>query len=227
LFLLISTIAIIYTGCRGAYLALFALIVAVVAALWAYLKNYSDGFTLIKKRYKMITSVLFVAFATLILSTPAILKRILSIFAARGDSSISFRLNVYQAAIHMFLDNPIFGIGVGNQNFREIYGLYMKTGFDALGSYSVLLEIAVESGIFALIAFCGFLYIAFKKCIEIFKDNCELKDKVLIFSIFLVLVGSMAHGLFDTIFFRPQLQMVFWLNIAILNTYFLKNTQAK
>ena len=29
----------------------------------------------------------------------------------------------------------------------------MKTGFDALSAYNIYLEIAVESGIFALIAF--------------------------------------------------------------------------
>ncbi len=227
LFLLLSITAVIYTGCRGAYLAIFALIATVVAGLFAYLKHYPDGLILIKKRYKAITAVFFAAFCALILSTPSILKRIISIFAAREDSSISFRLNVYEAAMRMFLDNPIFGIGVGNQNFREIYGLYMKTGFDALGSYSVLLEIAVESGVFALIAFCGFLYIAFKKCIDIFRNNYELKDKILVFSIFLVLTGSMVHGFFDTIFFRPQLQVLFWLNIAILNTYFFKNTEAQ
>jgi hypothetical protein len=45
----------------------------------------------------------------------------------------------------MFKDNWLLGIGVGNQNFREIYGLYMKTGFDALSAYNIYLETAVES----------------------------------------------------------------------------------
>ena len=62
----------------------------------------------------------------------------------------------------MFKDNWLLGIGVGNKNFREIYGLYMKTGFDALSAYNIYLETAVESGIFALIAFLGF-YLLFQK----------------------------------------------------------------
>ena len=90
----------------------------------------------------------------------------MSIFAMRNDSSNSFRFNVYNSAIQMFKDNWLLGIGVGNKNFREIYGLYMKTGFDALSAYNIYLEIAVESGIFALIAFLGFLFTLIKRAIR-------------------------------------------------------------
>ena len=57
----------------------------------------------------------------------------------------------------MFLGNPLIGVGLGNANFREIYGLYMLSGFDALSCYCVFLEIAVESGIFALITYLLFI----------------------------------------------------------------------
>ena len=94
-----------------------------------------------------------------VISNPALIKRFESIFALRADSSISFRMNVYESVWKMFLDNPFLGIGVGNQNFREIYGLYMKTGYDALSAYNIYLETAVESGIFALLSFLAFLVI--------------------------------------------------------------------
>ena len=34
---------------------------------------------------------------------------------------------MYNSCVNMFKDNWLLGIGVGNKNFREIYGLYMKT----------------------------------------------------------------------------------------------------
>ena len=72
----------------------------------------------------------------------------------------------------MFKDNWLLGIGVGNQNFREIYGLYMKTGFDALSAYNIYLEIAVESGIFALLAFMAFIFLNLKNVIKyIYRKN--------------------------------------------------------
>ena len=123
----------------------------------------------------------------------------------------------------MFLDNPFLGIGVGNQNFREIYGLYMKTGYDALGSYCVPLEIAVESGIFALIAFVVFLIFVIKHCLKICLSDKQINIKVLALSIILMIFATMGHGLFDTIWFRPQLQFLFWALIASLRTIELKN----
>ena len=104
-----------------------------------------------KKIFTAIVSLGVLISSLIIVSTTSLRARIFSIFAMRSDSSNSFRFNVYQSCIQMFKDNWLLGIGCGNQNFREIYGLYMKTGFDALSAYNIYLETAVESGIFALI----------------------------------------------------------------------------
>ena len=117
----------------------------------------------------------------------------------------------------MFCDNWILGIGAGNQTFREIYGLYMLTGFDALSTYSVPLEIAVESGIFGLLAFVvfigWFLYDAF--CFVKSNNGTNgLADKAIVASSILLILGVLTHGLFDTIYFRPQVQFLFWTMIA-------------
>lgn len=208
----INLVAIIDTGCRGAYLGFLFFFPCLFLALGYYVKRRLGGFSNIKKRYKGGIVLGFLAFITFIFTNPAIAKRIESIFALRADSSISFRLNVYESAWHMFLDNPFLGIGVGNQNFREIYGLYMKTGFDALGSYCVPLEIAVESGIFALIVFALFLTLVCYKCFRLRHTTY----KVLALCVILMIASTMGHGLFDTIWFRPQVQFLFWTNIAML-----------
>ena len=217
--LLLNLIAIIDTGCRGAYLGFLFFFPTLFAALIYYAHNQLGGLSNIKKRYKNLSILGIVGITTFVLTNPALIKRFESIFALRADSSISFRFNVYEAAWRMFLDNPIFGIGVGNQNFREIYGLYMKTGYDALGSYCVPLEIAVESGIFALIAFVVFLVLAVKQCAKVcLSEHKFINSKVLALCIVLMIASTMGHGLFDTIWFRPQVQFLFWTFIAMLNT---------
>ena len=177
---LINLIAIIDTGCRGAYLGFLFFFPFLFCGLIYYVEKKFGGLSNIKKRYKNISVLGVLALLGFVITNPALIKRFESIFAFRTDSSISFRLNVYESAIRMFLDNVFLGIGVGNQNFREIYGLYMKTGYDALGSYCVPLEIAVESGIFALIAFLVFIFLVFKKCFYVIKND-NLDNKILCF----------------------------------------------
>lgn len=219
---LLNLIAIIFTGCRGAYLGLIAFFTAVAWALFYYIKRVYGGFSKIKKRYKNLILGLFGAGVAIMALTPSISRRFLSIFQFRGDSSISFRMNVYEASYHMFQDNPFLGIGLGNLNFREIYGLYMKTGFDALGTYCVPLEVAVEGGIFALIAFSAIMiYAAYKALHAVLDSETPAGTRIIIFCTALTIFGSMAHGMFDTVWFRPQLQIIFWVNIAILNSYIL------
>lgn len=217
--LILNLIAIIDTGCRGAYLGFLFFFPVLFGGLIFHIKSQFGGLSNIKKRYKNLTLVGLGGIILFIVTNPALIKRVESIFALRADSSISFRLNVYEAVWKMFLDNPFLGIGVGNQNFREIYGLYMKTGYDALGSYCVPLEIAVESGIFALISFIVFLILVIKQCLKVCLNNEKhINTKVLALCIILMIASVMGHGLFDTIWFRPQLQFLFWTYIAMLNS---------
>ncbi|MBR5304330.1 MAG: O-antigen ligase family protein [Candidatus Gastranaerophilales bacterium] len=216
-FLLLNLVAIIDTGCRGAYLGFLFFFPVLFLALIYYAKTQMGGLSNVKKRYKNLTIAGMVAILAFIATNPALIKRVESIFALRADSSISFRLNVYEAVWRMFLDNPFLGIGVGNQNFREIYGLYMKTGYDALGSYCVPLEIVVESGIFALIAFVVFLILVIRQCLKLCLLNKQINVKALALCIILMIAATMGHGLFDTIWFRPQLQFLFWTYVAMLS----------
>ena len=160
-----------------------------------------------------------VAFATsAILLVSSLRARVLSIFAMRQDSSNSFRFNVYHSSVEMFKDNWLLGIGVGNQNFREIYGLYMKTGFDALSAYNIFLEIAVESGIFALVAFVGFLINLVKNSVQFILKSENTKSVILVATAVISICAVCIHGFVDTVFFRPQIQFVFWTMVAIAGT---------
>ncbi len=216
--------AIFVTGSRGAYLGLFGLFITVLYCIHKYIKNNFGSISKIKAKFKVIFASIIAFCAGIACFIPSFRERFLSVFTLRGDSSIAFRMNVYEACIKMFQDNPFLGIGVGNKNFREIYGLYMKTGYDALGAYSVPLEIAVESGIFALLSFGLFIFLTVKKILHfINSDVIHPIRKFVLFSVLLTIFALMFHGLFDTIFFRPQVQIIFWLNIAIFHSLCYKN----
>ena len=216
---LLSTVTLFLTGCRGSYMGMMVIMLGIFAVSAKYLwQNY-------KQIYLSIVGAV-VAFATAALLLVSSLRaRVLSIFAMRQDSSNSFRFNVYHSSWEMFKDNWLLGIGVGNQNFREIYGLYMKTGFDALSAYNIFLEIAVESGIFALIAFLGFLITLIKNSVQFILKSEDMKNVILVSACVISVCAVCVHGMVDTVFFRPQIQFVFWTLVAILSTTLKKDYQ--
>ena len=208
---LVCCAVLFLTGCRGSYLGLFTILVMLfVISLKFFWNKY-------KKLYMTVSSAIVALGSFAIVAVTPLRMRVISIFAMRSDSSNSFRFNVYKASIQMFKDNWLLGIGQGNQNFREIYGLYMKTGFDALSSYNIYLETAVESGIFALIAFLGFLFTLLFEAFKYIKNSDNLKNIIFVSIPVLSIIGTMVHGMVDTVFFRPQNQIVFWTMVAILS----------
>ena len=63
---------------------------------------------------------------------------------------------LWRAALEIFGENPLFGIGIGSEAFAEAIS---KFGFDVSNSHNIFLEIATEAGIFALLAFALIIWI--------------------------------------------------------------------
>lgn len=206
-----SIAVLFFTGCRGAYIGIFSIIMTLFIVSF---KLFSAQY---KKLYLSICGIFVLISSFLIVSYVPLRVRILSIFAMREDSSNSYRFNVYKSSLRMFEDNWLLGIGQGNQNFREIYGLYMKTGFDALSAYNIYLELAVEGGIFALFTFIAFIFVLIKDGIKFILKSVNNKEIILVLIPLMSLVGTLVHGFVDTVFFRPQLQIIFWTMTAILS----------
>ena len=213
LFSLLSVVALFLTGCRGAYLALILIIAC------TFLISAKFFWSTYKKIYLSIIGSTVTLFTFALISLASLRARFCSIFAMRNDSSNSFRFNVYQSSLEMFKDNWLLGIGVGNKNFREIYGLYMKTGFDALSSYNIFLEIAVESGIFALLAFLGFIFVCIQNAIKLILTSKDTQKVIFVAMALISILAVMFHGFVDTVFFRPQIQFIFWTMVAIISAY--------
>ena len=217
---LISVAALFMTGCRGSYIGCMVIFCGIFLISAKFLwHNY-------KKIYLSLIGSVIVLMTAALIAMSSLRARVLSIFAMRQDSSNSFRFNVYQSSFKMFQDNWLLGIGVGNKNFREIYGLYMRTGFDALSAYNIFLETAVESGIFALLAFLAFLIILLKDSIKYILHSSNIKNIIFISTAVISICAVMIHGLVDTVFFRPQIQFVFWTMVAIASSV-LKSENAK
>jgi putative inorganic carbon (hco3(-)) transporter len=209
--------ASLLTGSRGGYIAIFVCIAAVAyvafAKIWSAKPNSRRSLVI----YTAVAAILLPAGLALGLHfVPAFDQRVSSIFAGWEHSSNAFRFHVYEASLHMFKDNWWFGIGPGNQAFIMAYGLYMRSGFDALGAYSVPLEVAVECGVMGLLIFAAIFTITCARAHLAFWSGTDPSDRWLAVGAAVGLIGMMSQGFGDTVFYRPQVQFIFWLLIAIV-----------
>jgi putative inorganic carbon (hco3(-)) transporter len=210
--------AIVLTGSRGGYLALGAMAVLGFLLLGHLLWHQPE----LKHQPKLkaiwlLTLLVGVGGVVLaVLAVPAVQVRLASIFAWRGDSSNAYRITVWGSAIRMVADNWLLGIGPGNDTFKQVYGLYMTPGFSALGSYSVPLEILVEQGIVGFLAFLTLILTLVCRVAKTLYALVPIKKAILVAFTLVAVVGSLKYGTFDTIWYRPAVNVLFWFLVAVL-----------
>lgn len=98
-----------------------------------------------------------VPYAIVLLCPPGMLDAIIGVGA---DELAPGRIpELWEAALEIFAEKPLnslLGIGIGSEAFNSAIS---KFGFDVNNSHNIFLEIAVEAGIFALIAFILIIWI--------------------------------------------------------------------
>jgi putative inorganic carbon (HCO3(-)) transporter len=90
----------------------------------------------------------------------------------------------------------------------------MKSGFDALGTYCVPLEVGVECGIVGLLAFLAMIVSLFARGHLLFWKTNRPIYRWNSLGLTIALLGLSIQGLVDTVFYRPQVHFIFWLTVA-------------
>ncbi len=217
---IVNSACLVLTFSRGGWIGLVAslLVLLVLLLYWwsidmpPFWRTWSLPILLISLGTVSVLAVLFV---------PPVRERVLSIFAGRGDSSNNFRINVWMAAIEMIKARPVIGIGPGNSAFNKIYPLFQRPNYTALSAYSVFLEIAVETGLIGFVCFIWLLIVTFNSGLmqlRRLRQQRNVQGLWLIAGI-VALVGMLGHGLVDTVWYRPQVNTLWWLMVGLVASY--------
>lgn len=156
--------------------------------------------------------------------------RIVSIFADRKDSSNNFRKNVWESVFQMIRDRPIIGIGPGHGAFNKVYPLYQHPKFTALSAYSVFLETIVETGFLGFTCFMWLIVVALNTGYLQLARLRETKNMegLWLMGAIAAIIGLLTQGLFDTVFYRPEVNTLWWLMMALIASYWqplMRNNQ--
>lgn len=220
-FMTVLNLACLYgTGSRGGWIgaALSILALGVMLLYWILPR--------LPKRWRTLVFPLFIgAIATVIalglLLSSSFRDRALSVFAGREDSSNNFRINVWNSVMDMIRDRPLLGIGPGNAAFNQIYPLYQRPDYSALGAYSIYLELMVEVGIIGFSIFLWLLTTLVSRSLGVIQHLRTQTDNSAIglMSALAGMVAMLTHGFVDTVWYRPEVATVWWLLVAVVFSY--------
>ncbi len=218
---IVNSICLVLTFSRGGWIGFVALmfVFALLLLYWLSLR-----FSPFWQRWAIPIGIgsLAAIFILAVATVPALRDRVGSIFLGRRDSSNNFRMNVWAAVFDMIQDRPILGIGPGNNAFNRIYPLYMRPRYTALSAYSVILEIAVETGIIGLTCFLWLLVVTLQQgWLQLRRlRNLGNSQGFWLIAAIASMIGLLAHGSVDTVWYRPQVNTLWWLMIAIIASFY-------
>jgi putative inorganic carbon (HCO3(-)) transporter len=211
--LVLGLVALVLTYSRGAWLGMVAS--AATMLLLLALRGTRRWPPLWRRLLPLLLLVAAgLILAILVTQVEPLRVRMMSLLAGREDSSNNFRINVWLAALDMVQDRPWLGIGPGNTAFNLIYPLYQQPKFNALSAYSIPLELLVEAGIPGLLSGLGLYLSSLRTGLAQGRLDGDLALPCL--AAVAAFVGLGVQGLTDTIFFRPEVQLVALFGLATL-----------
>ncbi|MCC5638600.1 IctB family putative bicarbonate transporter [Nostoc sp. CHAB 5844] len=220
---IVNTACLILTFSRGGWIGL---VVAILTAIALLVYWWSPQLPAFWRTWSLpiILGGLLGLLALAVIFVEPLRLRVFSIFADRSkDSSNNFRRNVWEAVFEMIRDRPIIGIGPGHNAFNKVYPLYQRPRYSALSAYSILLEVAVETGFVGLACFLWLILVTFNTA---FLQLRRLRESRNVQGFWLIgacatLLGMLAHGTVDTIWFRPEVNTLWWLMVALIASYWI------
>ncbi len=216
-----NSACLILTFSRGGWLGFLLLLLCFIVLLFYVYNDKIPEFFKLWALPGFFGGLILVLIMALIF-IPAFRERIMSMFAGSGDSSNNFRLNVWKAVKEMIQASPIIGIGPGNDVFNKIYPLYqVSPKYSALSAYSIVFEICIETGFIGLSCFVWFLIVTFNQGMSQLQRLKSIFSGEIFWLIGAIaaIIGLLTHGLFDTVWYRPQVNSLWWLMVALIASY--------
>lgn len=142
--------------------------------------------------------------------SPSVFNRFLTI-SSSSDTSINLRYDIWRVAIKAIQENKFSGMGTSAENFRNF--LIEQSGINQPHAHNLFLELLVEGGVFGFTVFIAAVILIIYKLLKL----CIISEKgrVLGLTFFAGLIGLLACGMLDHIFYGPKIVIYFMFLIGL------------
>ncbi len=218
----VNTYCLLVTYCRGAWIGLAIGIVVAAGLVYYWLRPQLPKFWR-SWGFPIVLGSIVAIGGLAIMVIPSLHDRVLSIFSGSKDSSNNVRLEVWKAVSKMTHDRPILGFGPGDRVFKKIYPIYQTSPrFSAIGAYSVFLETIVEVGYLGFACLIWLLVVTANYGIQGLRRLRQTGDPQAfwLMAAIVSMVATIAQGATDTVWYRPEVQTLWWLTVAIVASFY-------
>ncbi len=221
LILIFQVLGLIFTYTRGAWMGLvFGVFFGVFLYFYAIKKKPFKTIVV----FLIITAIMFSLFLyanTFSTNTPGnfFLKRVKNITDIKSGS-IAMRFNTWSAAEAAIAKSPIIGYGLENQQtvftpyYEPSWSVYEKINTVSDRAHNIILDLALEGGIFLLLSYAIFLSVIFLSAASYLSERFNGKNDWLLFSL---ITGAAAYQ-FSLLFSFSVIEtnIIFWAYIGVI-----------
>ncbi len=197
-----AALGLILSFSRGAW-------VGVIFAMAVFLLMWNK-----KSLTILLFSLLLIPFLPLILPE-SIVMRFLSI-GNMGDSSTSYRVYIWRAAIDMIKDFFLFGIGAGEVNFKAVYPQYAYSGIERVPhTHNLYFQVFLEGGVFAFISLMAMLTVFVSVVVSFISKEKNGFPRLVAAAGLAGIFGALLQGATDYIWYNYRVYFLFFALMGI------------
>jgi O-antigen ligase len=203
-----AAVAVLLTQSRGGLLALAGLF---IIAVWLLVPRVTT-------RIKL---VCVVALAGLLLIPP-----LLNHFDRLENVDDFARLAVWQAAVTMFMDHPLLGVGYGN--YRFLYADFVPGAVPGrLDAHNIYFQLLAETGLVGFLSFFALLGVFYALALKAIRKDDPF-TRIIAFGVCGAISTTLMHGVVDYLFnTSPQFGALFWLVLGLGSSVLVRSATNK
>ncbi len=198
------TMCLIFTWSRGAWLG------AILSALIFLL--------LTSHRALSWTALLSAPVVATVHFLPEQLLRRFASIGSTADSSIRYRLYLWDGVERMLGDWWFCGVGVGEDAFRAVYVNYALPGIEqAMHAHSLYLQLLCAFGVAGLVAFALILLLWLRRALEYYRLAATRSASMTLLAGIAGIAGILLMGCFDDVWYNYRIFFLFWAVMGLVN----------
>lgn len=170
------------------------------------------GLMLIFTRRKISSLFIFAVFLLPFVMPETVIQRIMSIGDV-SDSSTSYRVFIWQGTLKLLKDFWYSGVGIGEGAFAMVYPHYSLNGIVAPHSHNLYLHVLSETGIIGFAVVITLVVLFYK-----YISSAALKNekyKTLAVALGCSMIGYLAQGMFDNVWYNYRIYFFFFVVLAL------------